>query len=690
MKLFLFAATAAVVSAKCANDCSSHGECNAKNQCECHRNFFGPDCSQRLCPAGRAFIDSAVGDLNGDNSVGVDLVYADGRAAKPISEVFSYQYGSARDSYDVTASWNEAHFYQECSSKGICDTSTGECDCFPGYEGSGCARKSCENDCSGHGACKNYAGTTYNMWDKDSTLYCDCDAGYTGPGCEQRQCPAGVDPVQASNMDVSRMYRIAFRTLSVADGDFDDATFYKAPYGAVKWTITLTDEFGDEWTTPLLTTNYDVIVDTNNVPTHSLPIINAAKMDGSSLEKDSTSFGDGSIGVPDAYNSFGDGSYHVAEEVVNALQSLPDSASGQVTVHELYTSPAVTDASTASLLSQQYPAPFTESTDYHLEFPMICGPTDIYLSGEQASADAAALQLSDDLNYHIAGCGVGIVDSNLGAGTCTARAGNNDVNDFLLGTGLYDGAAITDGFSDAYLNVVSNLEDGGSGASIELSNTYEGFAQDISADTSNPGGIFPLYASTTLYYQWPHYSNSDDNTARFPLFEDLEASCSDPSTGYYASGSEYYQDVLRFDTDAAPTVTTMAGLSLFLRFTESTIETVPRVDYTFNNQAANAFLGADFVADGMMGETVEGIGNGSGDYESHSLVRVDDVTGDRSWDVAYHGVRSYFLEDGTDTSTGVTNHICSKRGLCDYSTGLCDCFSGFTGANCAEQNALAY
>lgn len=686
MKLFLFAATAAVVSAKCANDCSSHGECNAKNQCECHRNFFGPDCSQRLCPAGRAFIDSAVGDLNGDNSVGVDLVFVDGRAAKPISEVFSYQYGSARDSYDVTASWNEAHFYQECSNKGVCDTSTGECDCFPGYEGAGCARKSCENDCSGHGACKNYAGTSYNMWDKDSTLYCDCDAGYTGPGCEQRVCPSGVDPVQASNMDVSRMYRIAFRTLSVADGDFDASTFYKAPYGGVKWTITLTDEFGDEWTTPLLTTNYDVIVDTSGNPTHSLPIIAAATVDTGGSDVDNDFFET----LPSNYNSFGDGSYHVAEEVVNALESLPDGASGKVTVHEVYTSPEVTDTD-STLLSETYPAPFTglSNDDYHLEWPKTCGPTDIYLSGEQASADGAALQASaDGTLYNIAGCGVGIVDDQLATDACTARSGNFDVNDFLENTGGYDGGAVASGVSDTYLNVISGLQFGSVGAFIQTSDNYGASSTDAASATQ---GNFPFYDQTTLYYQWPHYSNSDDNTARFPLFEDLEASCSSV-TGYYAAASTYYEDVLRFDTDADTSVDTIAGLSLFLRFQEPTIETAPRVDYTFNNEAANAFLGFQpFVtADGTLGETVESVNNGVGDYESHSLVRVNDITGERSWDVAYHGVRSYFLDDLSTTSTDVTNHICSKRGLCDYSTGLCDCFSGFTGANCAEQNALAY
>merc|ERR1712037_756797 len=34
--------------------------------------------------------------------------------------------------------------------------------------------------------------------------------------------------------------------------------------------------------------------------------------------------------------------------------------------------------------------------------------------------------------------------------------------------------------------------------------------------------------------------------------------------------------------------------------------------------------------------------------------------------------------------------MCSKRGLCDYDTGMCDCFSGYSGIRCDDQNAIAY
>jgi len=686
MKLILFAAGLAVATAKCANDCSGHGDCNAKNQCECHRNFFGADCSQRLCPAGRAFVDSAIGDVNGDNSVGIDLVFANGRASTPISEVFSYQYGSGRDSHDVTSSWNEAHFYQECSSKGVCDTATGECNCFPGYEGSGCARKSCESDCSGHGACKNYEGTAYNMWDADATLYCDCDAGYTGPGCEQRLCPSGVDPVQASNLDVSRFYQIGFKTLSAAAGDFTKDTFYTVPYGPVTWTITLTDEFGDEWTTSLLTTNYDVIHDAIDTPLYSMPIIAGGTEDddASWTEKsDATTQQD----IPTRWNSFGDGNLHVADQVKDALEALPDGASGDVTVHEIYTSPIVAGGGTYDLLSSTYPQPFTGYawSNFTVAWPGICGRNDIYISADDIAADGAGISAD---GATITGCGVAIVDSQLGTNACADREGNQDIDDFLWSTGAYALSSFTGLDSDENLKIVIGIEDGGG----ELVEDVDDSASTAVMGAPTLGGSFSIYTegnegAAVIYYQYPHFSNGDSAQARFPLFEDLVASC-EADSDFYATNSQYHYDLLALSDGSVP------GLSLFLYFEEPTISTTPRVDYTFNNQAADVYLTAAIFngeVDGVgVGETIEGVSNGDGAYASHSLVEVASRGGERVWDVAYHGRQAYFLGDTTDTSEGVVSHMCSKRGLCDYSTGLCDCFSGFTGRNCAEQNALAY
>ena len=688
MKLLLLAAGTALVAGKCANDCSNHGNCNAKNQCECHRNFFGPDCSSRLCPEGRAFIDSAVGDVNSDNSVGVDLVFAQGRSASARSELFSYQYAAARDSHDVTASWDEAHFYQQCSSKGVCDTTTGVCACFPGYEGAGCARKSCENDCAGHGACKNYHGTAYNMWDAEATLYCDCDAGYTGPGCEKRVCPSGVDPVQASNIDSSRLYRIAFRTLSEAATDFDAAHFYQVPFGPVTWTITLTDEFGDEWTTSMLTTNYDVIVDSADLAIYSMPIIAAGVMNtlGTDDDEDSMYSVDTAEPLAATYNAFGDGNYHVAAQVKDALDALPNSAAGSVTVHEVYASPAVDQTAAPYLLSSIYAAPFTgqANEDFHLEWPFMCGREDIYISGQMANAKGAIVTTGFP---SIAGCGVATLDKEVGSAACAARSGNYDISDAIDGTGGYSGATISEQSSDMPLNVVYDVEAGV--MILPMDSAAVGFTLALDGDAATIGG-FPLFDAPTIYYQWPHFSNADDATERFPLFEDLEESCTNQN-GIYAASTTYFKNNFAFDTTG--TISGTAGLTLFLRFDSPSIDTAPRVDYTFSNHAAQHFLNAPLFspAGGTLGEEISGVSNvDPEDFAGHHLVRVEDFGGDRSWDVAYHGRRAYFLEDGSDTSEGVGLHACSKRGLCDYESGLCDCFNGFTGANCDVQHALAF
>jgi len=152
-----------------------------------------------------------------------------------------------------TAKYQEGHFYRECSNKGVCDRKSGECDCFDGYTGSACQRTTCPNDCSGHGTCEymreladgkriaapdapsptlgnrmmacttliadtdgdgdmdivrndgtcgwiegdadDNHGTQYSLWDEESQMGCRCDAGFSGPDCSSKKCPLGDDPL---------------------------------------------------------------------------------------------------------------------------------------------------------------------------------------------------------------------------------------------------------------------------------------------------------------------------------------------------------------------------------------------------------------------------------------------------------------------------------------------------------------
>ncbi len=155
-----------------------------QNQCTCYPGWGlggkgGGDCSERFCP--------------------YELAWADG----------------------PTETGNN-HNYAECANKGSCNRVTGECDCFPGYEGKGCGRQSCPDQCSGHGTCEfvkdlkfgmsyhdYYDGSSYDRmglgigakaitdtdlsWDSDRARVCVCDGGWTGLKCSMRMCPVGHD-----------------------------------------------------------------------------------------------------------------------------------------------------------------------------------------------------------------------------------------------------------------------------------------------------------------------------------------------------------------------------------------------------------------------------------------------------------------------------------------------------------------
>jgi hypothetical protein len=67
------------------------------------------------------------------------------------------------------------------------------------------------------------------------------------------------------------------------------------------------------------------------------------------------------------------------------------------------------------------------------------------------------------------------------------------------------------------------------------------------------------------------------------------------------------------------------------------------------------------------------------------LVTVQDLQSDREWNPKDGDVSKLFISESITQLA-----MCSKRGLCDYDTGMCDCFSGYSGIRCDDQNAIAY
>jgi hypothetical protein len=164
-------ATTTVVSA-CPGEiaCSGHGSCSGppSHRCDCSEGWRGGDCGERACPSDR--------------------------------EWFGFPSG------DDAAHSNRA----ECSGRGVCDRSTGDCTCQVGFLGAACELLDCPLKCSGRGRCLSLAerarrsllngdaaefeyGSVPNdarSWDAHRIFGCVCDPGFTGAACELRECAA--------------------------------------------------------------------------------------------------------------------------------------------------------------------------------------------------------------------------------------------------------------------------------------------------------------------------------------------------------------------------------------------------------------------------------------------------------------------------------------------------------------------
>ena len=147
----------------CPNDCNGHGACGAHDRCYCINGINGrpawnnPDCSGRTCPSGVSFVGALVTE-------------------------------------------NNIHSIEECSNKGICDRTSGQCACFMGFEGQACERTVCPHQCNLNGYCltqQEVADDSFRLyntpWDATKIVGCVCDLGFRGVDCSQVECPSDSD-----------------------------------------------------------------------------------------------------------------------------------------------------------------------------------------------------------------------------------------------------------------------------------------------------------------------------------------------------------------------------------------------------------------------------------------------------------------------------------------------------------------
>jgi len=588
MKIFTLAALVATAWARCNNDCSGNGICNAGSVCECELNFLGNDCSSRLCLYGKAFIDSPLGDVNSNGHLDTDQQIQYQYSNGLVGEQYDNAYGLARE--DNTKEWNEAHFYRECSNKGICDRTTGQCACFPGFEGEGCRRITCPNSCSGHGQCVNMAvsNAVYAAWDEKKTVECQCDPGYTGADCSLRKCPLGSDPIATVYINDQSVYKIEWGQQTGAKwGDKKNQIPIEFPNGQVHWTMSYKDDYGDIWTTSAVTTYYQtrtakgslVIGPSNKVDNLvSTPFFMDPDFRG---DKEATVSVDGGLKVGTTAKGF----------TIQQLYALKNSGNGKVKF--------------------SYDASFI---------------------GEQVNASIQALP--NDVVRH--------------AYVHTVYNYGADANEILIypsmGVPKFKAldkktlqAAKPDGKKIVYANGagVCSLEEVADCANIKAFNDGKSVAVNDHR------------------YRFPYFISPDDTT------EGIDALA------------------------AAYTNCAKNNLCVFISIPEPQGRKDLTVNYKFKTLIRTAAAAEkDMKPNEYTTSYAKEVSNYAGG--TNSLVTVKEVGSDRYW---------HKLIDGTPIiayNSKQLLHDCSRRGLCDFETGTCKCFDGYSGYKCQERSVLGY
>jgi len=284
-----------LIGAECANACNGHGKCTSYDMCICNRNWQSSDCSERVCQFGLAHVDTPKGDLDMNGVIS-------GPDSPVVDNNFIYPYGTtemfpAMQDSNLNTLEDTAHYYMECSNRGQCDRSSGECVCNEGYDGVACQRASCPGypaSCSGHGVCKTIKQLAqsdnfniYELWDKDSTMGCFCDAGYGGPDCSQKLCKYGIDPLYLDDAATVKYSTFNFATLLTNTASGSSTAGAAAKLGFVKftdglypstgnghWAIRFFDIHGEDWLTRPIAAGascVEVVSALENLPNDVIP-----------------------------------------------------------------------------------------------------------------------------------------------------------------------------------------------------------------------------------------------------------------------------------------------------------------------------------------------------------------------------------------------------------------------------------
>jgi len=689
LRFGILASLAAYASAKCDNQCSGHGTCMTDDVCQCYDNFGSGlshdsgDCSDRICPFEVAWVDHP--DVAGHH-----------------------------------------HKYMECAGKGICDRSTGECSCFEGYEGKGCQRSACPNDCSGHGRCdyiedlpygatwndwvdENSANSLmtsrtqslfsddakmfeYHLWDKSKSRKCVCDATYGDLDCSKRLCPYGTDVLDTKDdtyygLDEQK-YQEQTILLSSLSGNYDQLA-------SKSFALTFTSRLNETFTTvPIaLSGSTDVIDLQNDIKLALLKLPNGV-IDGVKVAVDY-------IEAAELYKLVSDNLF--PSITFNATTVAGNNATG---ADSMTTMDAVTNAQTGKL-----------AVGCSLSGDMVprVSPTTITAFGNIGSTAQGTMLRSNGTTGVYYGSAVTVSNSET-VTACTVGSANITMT---------DDPTLTAG------DWVSIPACGISAAQVKTTGTFlilEAGGEATIAVAGATAALYPLSFTCTLNGQLIARFGmklNDGSTTAHNDIDEFIVGYGGLVPGCIVAGTSIATDstLATFTVTHSWTSQQMFSVGTGKSFTCAQYYLPGTHQFTTPNGVArgqvydysgNYIGGPDAAVLPKIASSTSDVVNHRRRLSSHSpllsikigfsgpsvqgpqhLLIVEDYKCDAGCTPKLTGMpletrqtSSYWSTIVELTKSDFNSYECGRRGKCDYATGLCQCFAGYVGDNCNTLTTL--
>mmetsp|Transcript_34320 Transcript_34320/g.94605 ORF Transcript_34320/g.94605 Transcript_34320/m.94605 type:complete len:733 (-) Transcript_34320:67-2265(-) len=715
------------VSAECPNACSAHGRCGAFDMCICYRNWMSNDCSERICQFGLAHVDTPKGDLDSSSGAlgGPDVNLIPNNDMYPFGTTEQYPATTDIDGIVLT---NTAHEYRECSNKGICDRTSGTCQCFEGYDGSACQRASCPSTsdgvCSGHGTCETIQeiaardfGNIYRLWDEDSTMGCVCDGGYTGADCSERMCKYGADPLYYDDAQNIRYSNWTYQ-------------FYTKTQDAVltgNYSLIFYDAHGEDWQTTALPWNATCEVVTKALEELPNDVIPAGSV---RCFKSHKAIDASKPGQEAGVDPIVDTNMYLFSKYTIAFPENPGRLK-QIEINKFLDGarPTLfTDETTSTLGWHIYPNGFIgeeidfvgdRCEDVTVTLRSVGGQTTHYLDGitvAEAKLLKACLGDSDGVSSN----NVEVYDWDYGTVSNPHLIKLIDATqDTSIVTTDPNGDTDTDYALSAY--PITQL--------CAVSNASPRTMADYNVDdfgiyycpNRNPPGFYAVlyYSSSTGFRIFTRAAQDYSETTEFYIYTTKGTlQLVNANAGVFTTSSAYTNavNVDRHYSNVVSVTNTTGTYDGF--YGDMSCETnavgengalacINKNDWVMilNTQeeaeglAANPVYPNIYQVKKISREEQTFKGNPSvPDSEKVRNQIVLDYSMNAQFDwaggigtTADTTAQVYKFTPDTSSSTGGYHYVaqCSNRGLCNSATGICDCFPGYTGDNCGEVNALA-